>query len=119
MSINLSVNTTDLKVKISIGPTKVRLDSLDKFLARNDDAILVKLEGPHDPSMNYKPGHVCRIEESDNDDQKYIVFVGSHMIGYLPDEAITFAKQIDYIPEALVSMVGKVEDDAIYIYIAE
>ena len=67
--------------------------------------------------MVYKPGHVCRIE-ADND-EKYIVFVGNHMIGYLPDAAIAFAKQIDLIPEALVSMVGKVEEDSIFVYIAE
>ena len=118
MSINMKI-TPEGKVKISVGPERVRLDSVEKFLVRNDDAVLVKLQGPCDPSMIYKPGHVCRIEESDNNDQKYIVFVGSHMIGYLPDEAVSFAEQVDSIPEALVSIVAKVEDDGIYIYIAE
>ena len=116
MSVNLGFDSEG-KVKTSMGSAKVRLDSLEKFLLRNDDAILVKLEGPHDPSMVYKPGHVCRIEE--DSDNKYSVFVGNHMIGYLPEDAITFAKQVDLIPEALVSMVGKVEDNSIFIYIAE
>lgn len=115
MTDNLNV-TGKIKVKVSMGPENVRRDSLEKFLGRNDDTILVKLEGPHDSSMVYKPGHVCRIEEGDND-QQYIVFVGKHMIGYLPDDAITFAKKIDLIPEALLAMVGKVEDDDIFIYI--
>ena len=118
MSINLRV-TAEGKVKISMGPDRVRIDSVEKFLGRNRDAILVKLEGPHDPSMLYKPGHVCRIEEDDDDNEKHIVFVGKHMIGYLPDEAIAFCHQVDSIPEALVSIVGKVEDNDIYIYIAE
>ena len=117
MSINICVSN-DGKVKISTGSMRVRLDSVEKFLSRNRDAILIKLDGPHDSSMEYKPGHVCRIEENDNN-EKYSVFVGNHMIGYLPDEAIAFAKQVDSIPEALVSMVGKVEEDYIYIYIAE
>ena len=118
MSIYLRV-TNEGKIKISTVSDRVRLDSVDKFLGRNRDAILVKLEGPHDSSMLYKPGHVCRIEEDDDDNQKYIVFVGKHMIGYLPDEAISFARQVDLIPETLVSIVGKVEDNDIYIYIAE
>ena len=118
MSINLSIDMNG-KVKISTGPQRVRLDSVKHFLDCNDDAILVKLEGPYDPSMVYKPGHLCRIVKDDNNDQKYIAFVGSHMIGYLPDEAIAFANHVDMIPEALISIVGKIEDDAIFIYIAE
>jgi len=118
MSINLKI-TQEGKVKMSMVSERVRLDSVEKFLGRNPDAIMVKLQGPCDPSMVYKPGHVCRIEESDNNDQKYIVFVGSHMIGYLPDEAVSFAEQVDLIPEALVSMVAKVEENTICIYIAE
>ena len=117
MTVRLSF-TLDGKVKMSMGSEKVRLDSLEKFLGRNRDAVLVRLEGPHDPSMVYKPGHVCRIEK-DDDGQKYAVFVGKHMVGYLPDEGVAFAKQVDSIPEALVSMIGKVEEDIIFIYIAE
>ena len=117
MTVNLSISKNG-KVKISMGSERVRLDSVEKFLGRNRDAILIKLEGSRDPSMIYKPGHVCRIGEDDSE-QKYIVFVGSHMIGYLPQEGISFAHQVDSIPEALVSMVGKVEDDSIFIYIAE
>ena len=68
--------TSDGKIKISTVSEKVRIDSVEKFLGRNHDAILVKLEGPHDSSMLYKPGHVCRIEEDDCDSQKYSAFVG-------------------------------------------
>lgn len=118
MTVRIGI-TSDGKLKISTGSDRVRIDSLDKFLGRNRDAVLVKLEGPHDPSMNYKPGHICSIEEDDEVDQKYNVFVGKHFIGSLPDEAIEFAKQVDSVPEALVSIVGKVEDENIFIYIAE
>ena len=116
MNLNMSISA-DGKIKMSMGSDRVRLDSLEKFLGRNRDAILVRLEGPRDPSMSYKPGHVCRIEEGDG--QEYYVFVGKHMIGRLPAEAISFAEQVESSPEFLVSIVGKVEDDSISIYIAE
>lgn len=115
MTVKLSI-TTDGKVKITTGSERVRLDDLNKWLARNRDAILVKLDGPSDPSMVYKPGHVCRFEEENG---KYNTFVGHHPIGQLPDEAISFAEQIDMSPEFMVSIVGKVENGDIYIYIAE
>lgn len=110
--------TADGKIKMTTGPSKVRLDSLEKFLGRNDDAILVKLEGEPDPSMNYKPGHVTRIEEDDNG-HDYNVFVGSHFVGQLPEDAIAFANQVDMSPEFMVSIVGKFEDGSVFIYIAE
>lgn len=115
VNVKLSL-TMDGKIKFSSGSEKVRLDSLEKFLGRNPDAILVKLGNPADTSLTYKPGHVCRIEEDEN---KYYVFVGKHLIGQLPDEAIAFAEQFGYGPQFLVSIVGKVEDDGIYIYLAE
>ena len=118
MTVKLGV-TTEGKFKMTMGPERVRLDSLEKFLGRNHDAILVKLTGPHDTSMNYKPGHVCRIEEDDEDKQKFNVFVGKHFIGQLPEEAINFADLVGSFPAFLVSMVGKVENDEIYIYVAE
>ena len=117
MSANLSIST-DGKIKITSGPTRTRLENIDKWLARNRDAILVKLEGDYDTSMTYKPGHLCRIEEGDQPD-KYNVFVGDHLIGQLPDEAIAFANQINYSPEIMVSIVGKIENDEIFIYVAE
>lgn len=114
MNVNLSI-ATDGKVKISMGSEKVRKDNLSKWMARNDDAILVKLNGYND-WPNCKPGHICRIEE---DDGTYNVFVGPHYIGQLPDEAIVFANQIDSSPEFMVSIVGKTEDNNVFIYIAE
>ena len=123
MSINISVSS-DGKVKFSSGSDRVRLDDLDKWLGRNPDAILVKLEGHPIDFMNYRVGHICRIEDGDGD-QEYNVFIGKHLIGQLPDEAIEFAKQIDYSPEFMISIVGKIEygasaeTDEIYIYVAE
>ena len=115
MNINMSISADGFK--ISTGSGKVRLDSLDKFLARNRDAILVRLEGPRDPSMVYKPGHICTIEGDESGE--YYVFVGKHMIGRFPAEGIEFAEQVESSPEYLVSIVGKVEEDSISIYIAE
>ena len=116
--------TNDGKIKFSMESERTRLEDLGKWLRINRDAILVKLEGPHDTSMKYKPGHKCRIEE-DDDEQKYNVFVGKHFIGHLPEEAIAFAESIDYCPDVLIAIVGKVEpgasaeEDEIYIYVAE
>lgn len=116
--------TSDGNIKFSAGPQKTRLENLEKWLGRNDDALLVKLKGPHDTFDKLKVGHVCRIEEESGTGE-YTVFVGDHMIGHLPDEAITFAKQVESDPEFLIAIVGKIEygaspdRDEIYIYIAE
>jgi hypothetical protein len=107
----------DGKITISTGPLKTQKDDLNKWLGRNSDAILVKLIGPRDPSGVCSVGHLCRIEKVD--DSTYIAFVGSHSIGQLPDEAVSFAESVDSSPEYLISIVGKVEDDDVFIYIAE
>lgn len=111
-------------IKFTSGPDTVRLENLGKWIGRNRDAVLVKLEGPHDIFDKLKPGHLARIEE-DDDGQHYSVFVGKHFIGQLPEEAIAFAEQVEYSPEFLIAIVGKIEygasadSDEIYIYIAE
>ena len=107
MNVNLGI-TSDGKVKISTGSVRVRLDDLEKWLGRNPDAILVKLEGHPVGFTKYRVGHICRIEKDDCG-QKYNVLIGSHVIGQLPDEAIAFANQIDYSPEFMISIVGKIE----------
>lgn len=117
MDVKISLSL-DGKIKMTTGSTKVRLDSLDKWLGRNPDAILVKLEGDPDLSMNYKPGHVTRIEE-DDDGQNYNVFVGSHFIGQLPAEAIAYANQVEMTPDFMVSILAKVEEGRFFIYLAE
>lgn len=106
-----------MNIKFSTISDKTRIEMVDKYLSRNPDAILVKLNGQPDPAMAYKPGHVCGIEE---DGEKYNVFVGKHIIGQLPDEAIAFANKVDIHPCMLPAIVGKVESDgSIYIYVAE
>ena len=115
MTIRIGI-TNEGKIRITTGPVKVRLEDVDKFLGRNPDAILVKLEDSPDPSMNYKPGHLCRIEE---DEDQYSVFVGKHYVGKLPNEAIAYAEQVESDPDCLVAMIGKVENSEIYIYVAE
>ncbi len=115
MDVKMSVSY-DGKVKISTGSERVRKDDLKKWLGRNDDAVLVKLKGQRNPSAPCAPGHICRIEE---DGDQYSVFVGKYVIGQLPEEALDFAKKIDYSPEFMISIVGKVESDDVFIYIAE
>lgn len=121
MKISLS---TDGKIKFTTGPDTTRLDDLKKWLGRNPDALLVKLDGPHEVFDKLKPGHLCRIE-IDDDGQHYNAFVGKHFLGQLPEEAIAFAKSVEYSPEFLIAIVGKIEYgassdfDEIYIYIAE
>lgn len=115
MTIKMSISNEG-KIRITTGSGKVRLEDVNKFLGRNRDAILIKLEDAADQSMDYKPGHICSIEE---DDDQYSVFVGKHYIGRLPDEAITFAEQVESDPDCLVAIIGKIEQDEIYIYIAE
>lgn len=123
MTMKMSVSL-DGKIKFTTGPETVRLEKLDKWLDRNNDAILVKLEGPHEAFDKLKPGHIARIEE-DEDGQHYNVFVGKHFIGQLPDEAIAFASKVESSPDFLIAIVGKIEygactdNDEIYIYIAE
>lgn len=123
MTVRMSIST-DGKIKISTAPASVRLDNLDKWLGRNTDAVLVKLDGPHEVFDKLKPGHICLIEP-DTDGQHYNVFVGKHFLGQLPEEAITFAEGVDSSPEYLIAIVGKIEYgasadmDEIYIYIAE
>ena len=115
MTIRMGI-TNEGKIRITTGPDKVRLEDVNKFLGRNRDAILVKLEDSSDPSMNFKPGHLCRIEE---DEDQYSVFVGKHYAGKLPDEAITYAESVESDPDCLVAMIGKVENGEIYMYVAE
>ena len=115
MSINLGI-TKDGKIKISSGSERIRKEPLDKWLGRNRDAVLVKLVGHPEPSAPCSVGHICRIEE---DDQNYNVFIGSHLIGQLPEEAIAFAEQVDSAPNYLISIVGKIEDNDVFVYIAE
>lgn len=123
MTIHINLSS-DGKIKITNGSNKVRLDDLGKWLGRNRDAVLVKLEGHPVDFTKYRVGHICTIEV-DDDGQKYNVFIGNHLIGQLPEEAIAFAKQIDYSPEFLIAIVGKIEygasadTDEIFIYIAE
>lgn len=115
MTVHMGI-TQDGKMKITTGPDRTRKDDLNKWLSRNDDAVLVKLKGDHDPSFSCSAGHVCRIEADDNG---YDVFVGNHIIGRLPDDAVTFAESVGSSPEFLISIVGKIENNDIYIYIAE
>ena len=117
MTVRIGINLETGKVSFSTCPVKTRKEDLKKWLGRNNDAVLVKLNSP-DSSAPCSAGHLCRIEQCDND-SGYNVFVGKHLIGQLPDEAIAFADRVDSSPDCLISIVGKVEDGDVFIYIAE
>ena len=118
MPVNIGMNLSTGKVSFSVGPVDTRKENLNKWLGRNSDAILVKLIDQPEHSAPCSVGHLCRIEESD-DGSAYFAFVGKHLIGRLPNEAIEFANSVDLSPEFLVSIIGKIEDGDVYIYIAE
>ena len=118
MTIHMGINIPKGVIYFSTGPDKTRKEDLQKWLGRNNDAILVKLDGVPDPSFQCSIGHLCRIVKYDNDPACY-AYVGKHFVGQLPDEAFAFADRINSSPECLISIVGKVEDGNIYIYIAE
>ena len=117
MTIHIGIKENG-KINMSIGPYKTRKEDLNKWLSRNSDAILIKLIGHPEPSAPCSVGHLCRIEEGD-DKNIYNVFIGNHLIGQLPDEALAFAESVDSIPDALIAIVGKRENDDVFIYIAE
>ena len=118
MTLHMGVKLDDMSIYFSTGPEKTRKEDLNKWLGRNDDAVLVKLDGTPDPSFKCCVGHLCRIVKYNNNPACY-AYVGNHFIGQLPDEAFAFADRIDSSPEFLISIVGKVEDDNVFIYIAE
>ena len=118
MTLHMGIKLDNMSIYFSTGPEKTRKEDLNKWLGRNHDAFLVKLEGQSDPSFQCSVGHLCRIVKYDNDPSCY-VYVGNHLIGQLPDEAFAFAERIDSSPEFLVSIVGKVEEGNVFIYIAE
>ena len=114
--VRMGINLKTGEIYISTGPLKTRKEDLNKWLGRNRDAILVKLNGQPDPAFSCSVGHLCRIEECD-DDNTYNVFIGKHLMGQLPEEAISFADSMELSPDCLVAIVGKIEDGDIYIYI--
>ena len=115
MTIHMGISK-DGTIKISTTSERVRKDDLNKWLKRNRDAILLKLIGHPSESAPCSVGHICRIEKEEN---AYFAFIGKHRIGQLPEEVIAFAEQVDSSPEYLISIVGKVENNDVFIYVAE
>lgn len=100
-------------------------EDLDKFLARNDNAKLVKLTGKPEEFADYAVGYRCQIEEDDESDDKYNVICGGSIIGRLPASAISYAQKHDILPDCLVAIIADVDydfekdRDIISIYIAD
>lgn len=99
------------KVTIRTGSSKIWSESIDAFLARNDDAKLVKLTGKPEDLADYQVCNRCNIEQDDEDYEKYNVLVGDFIIGRLPASAITYAEKHDVSPDSLVCIIAEVEYD--------
>ena len=104
---------------------KIFSEDVDKFLARNGNAKLVKLTGKPDEFADYTVGNRCHIEEDEETEGKYNVTCGGDVIGRLPASAISYAEKHDTTPDCLVAIVASVDydydkdRDIISIYIAD
>ena len=105
--------------------SKVWSESVDNFLARNDNAKLVKLTGKPDDLAFYEVGNRCHVEQDFENEEKYDVTCGGVTIGRLPASAIAYAEAHDLDPEHLAVIIAEVEydiekgRDIISVYISE
>ena len=105
--------------------SKVWSESVDNFLARNDNAKLVKLTGKPDDLAFYNVGNRCHVEQDFENEEKYDVTCGGVTIGRLPASAITYAEEHYLDPEHLAVIIAEVEydiekdRDIISVYISE
>jgi hypothetical protein len=99
------------------GPSKpapvinIRSEDIDHFLARNNEAKLVKLIGKPEDLADYAVGNKCDIEQDIENDEKYNVLIADFVIGRLPASAISFAEDNDCDPEDLDVIVAEVDYD--------
>ncbi len=104
-------------------PGTIYSEPVSKFLARNDDAKLIKLTGSADDLASYDVGNRCHVEYN-YDSEKYSVTCGGFVIGFLPSSAITYAEKHETDPDGLDVIVADVdydiekERDIISVYIA-
>ena len=90
---------------------KVWSESLENFLARNENAKLIKLTGKAEDFAFYEVGNRCHIVPDEDDNERYIVLCGDDMIGRLPSSAITYARKNDCEPEDLAVIVADIDYD--------
>ena len=90
---------------------KVWSESLENFLARNENAKLIKLTGKAEDFAFYEIGNRCHIVPDEDDNERYIVLCGDDMIGRLPSSAITYARKNDCEPEDLAVIVADIDYD--------
>jgi len=114
-----------IKVKITRGSdNSVWSEPVEAFLARNDDAILVRLESSPEEKANCKVGNRCYVREDDDNPGIYYVTCGGKRVGRLPESCITYAEENDTKPEFLIGIIKEIEygakksDDIVIVYIA-
>ena len=86
-------------------------ESVDNFLARNDNAKLVKLTGKQEDLSFYSVGSRCKVEQDIDDPDKYNVTCDGSVIGRLPAAGITYAEKYDMDPVDLAVIVAEVDYD--------
>lgn len=85
-------------------------EDVEKFLARTDDAKLVKLTGKPEDFAFYNVGSRCHVEE-DFEKEKFAVTCDGAVIGYLPASAVTYAEKHETDPELLDVIIADIEYD--------
>lgn len=99
---------SDSQIEIALGFYQ---DTIGKFLARNQDAKLVKLIGKPEELAFYNKGEKCEIEH-DLDTDHYLVMCDGSSIGRLPASAITYAEKHDIEPDMLEVIIAEIDYDA-------
>lgn len=90
---------------------KVWSETVDNFLARNQNAKLVKLAGKPEEFAYCEVGNHCHVYMDEDDEERFCVFCGDDMIGRLPVSAINYAEHNDCSPEDLSVIVSSIDYD--------
>ena len=109
--VNPNYDPTAKKPESKVKSSKAWSETVDNFLARNKDSKLFKLTGKPEDFADYEVGNRCKIEQDEDDDEKYNVICGDSFIGRLPSSAITYANKNDCPPEDLAVIIAEVDYD--------
>lgn len=106
-----SAGFSDDSPKMESYSRKVWSESVENFLARNENAKLIRLTGKAEDFASYEVGNRCHIVPDEDDDERYVVLCGDDMIGRLPSSAITYAKKCECMPEDLSVIIAEIDYD--------
>jgi len=109
--VNPDYDPSTIKPNTQVKTSSVWSESIDNYLARNENAKLVKLTGKPEDLASYEVGNRCKVQQDDDDDEKYNVLCGGDIIGRLPASAITYADKHDCPPDDLAVIIAEVDYD--------